>query len=723
MSVQKNPVAPLKDLRQVVQMQDGTGVKEEVKFDNGEFQWFVDQARQSYDASVEYFEATQLEQIERNLDNFASRHPADSRYHTEEYRYRSRTFKPKTRIAARQLEEDAAEIFFASQDLIDIRPVNKDSKEDAFVARVHKHMLMTHLEDNLEYFQFVMGGVQDAFKQGDVVSAVAWESDEGEGTNRPTWRLIPIENIHVDPAASWMDPVGTSPYVIEDMPMHIQSVQDRMAEPGEKPEGNQWRWSDVGVLLGASKRAELREGLRAKREGDTIDPLTSNTFRDVEEHMVVMVRRVILRVEGVDWLYYMVGGDLLLSDPVPLRDKAPWLRDGERDYQWGYAGVETHRVYKSAPAEWLQDLQAAANIGHNQRTDNITLALNKRYKVKRGRVLDLNSLRTSVPGGIYEVDEMDDVEPEQWADVGGASFYNEDRLTNDFDSLAGSFNQGSVASQRSLNETVGGMRMMAQGSGKARGYMVLTIAATWWGKVCDALFRMIKQYATEDEIIDAVDQMLADGEPVPDMQPLDLIKVPTKLKVNMRLGADPMTRMNNLMSVVANFRQTPIEMQVDWAELFKEGAAAAGFGDGDRFLVDTEGQDPQVAMLQQQIQEMQQIIEQKQVEQQGKMQIAQLSAETKRMSDQLKSQTALAIQEIKASIADQDRLIEAEQNEIDREELVLAREGLIHQLNVARFNMKKELRGLSEGDSESPAPGKAGEMARDDYGNLPGRTG
>ena len=707
-------------------MQDGEP-KDEVRFDNGEYQWFVDQARLSYDASVEYFEATQLEQIERNLDNFASRHPSDSRYHTEEYRYRSRTFKPKTRIAARQLEEDAAEIFFASQDLIDIRAVNKDSKEDAFVARVHKHMLMTHLEESLEYFQFVMGGVQDAFKQGDVISAVAWESvEEAEGQvkiNRPTWRLIPVENIHVDPAASWMDPIGTSPYVIEDMPMHIQSVQDRMAEPGEEPEGNQWRWHDISVLLAASKRAEVREGLRAKREGDTIDPLTSNTFRDVDEHMVVMVRRVILRADGVDWLYYMVGGDVLLSDPVALREKAPWLNDGERDYQWGYAGVETHRVYKSAPAEWLQDLQAAANIGHNQRTDNIALALNKRYKVRRGRVLDLNSLRSSVPGGIYEVDEMDDVEPEQWADVGGASFYNEDRLTNDFDSLAGSFNQGSIANQRNLNETVGGMRMMAQGSGKARGYMVLTIAATWWGKVCDALFRMIKQYATEDEIIDAVDHMLADGEQPPRIPPLDLIKVPTRLKVNMRLGTDPMTRMNNLMSVVANFRQTPIEMQVDWAELFKEGAAAAGFGDGDRFLVDTEGQDPQVAMLQQQLQEMQQIIEQKQIEQQGKMQLAQLSAETKRMSDQLKSETALAIQEIKAAIADRDREIEAEENDIKREELVLAREGLIHQLNVARFNMKKEMRGLKEGDAETPAPGNAGSMARDDYGTVPGRTG
>lgn len=747
-----NPSAPLKDVHGVVMLDEKEMARQQSENENP-LQWWIDTAREAYTASYNYYEVTMMRQHQDNLDNFQSRHPADSRYHGDMYRYRSRLFKPKTRIASRQLEEDAAEMFFGTDDLVSIKPVNINSKEDQFAADVQEHLVQKHLDESLSYFEMTLGGVQDAFKQGDVVSGVGWESAEQEKDrerdlttfdgesgdmlweagdtyaepvmeyNRPTFRLIPIENIHLDPGFVWNDPIGTSPYIIEDMPMHIQKVQERMAEPGQEPQGNQWKHVPTTVLLSATQATDSQESIRAKRQGDTLDPLSSNAYRTVEDHMIVMVRRVILDVDGEDWLYYMVGNEALLSEPVPLLEVAPWLKPGERDYQWGYAGIETHRTYKSAPAEWLKDLQAAANIEHNARSDNIALALNKRYKVKRNAVKDFASLRMSVPGGIYEVDDMADVEPEQWSDIGGSSFYNEDRLVNDFDALGGSFDQGSVASQRNMNETVGGMRMMQQRTGKARSYMLLTITVTWWQKVMDALHRMVIEYSTEDEVIDAVDELLADDEPVPGVQPLDLLKVKCRVKINMRLGSDPMSRMNNLMAIIANFADSPVAQRLDWDELFKEGAGAAGFGDGDRFMMPVDGMDPAMQQLVQENEQLRMMVETKQLEMQNKIEVAQVNAQARLQAEQMKGdmQRELALMERELKLLDHE--ISLAETDIKREELELAREGLIHQINTARFNMRKEMKDLSKQDAESNASGIAGTMARDDYGKVMGATG
>jgi len=63
--------------------------------------------------------------------------------------------------------------------------------------------------------------------------------------------------------------------------------------------------------LSESNDKDNREALRAKREGDTMDPLSTNAYRTVDEHQIVRVRRVILLVDSEDWVFYMVGGRFL----------------------------------------------------------------------------------------------------------------------------------------------------------------------------------------------------------------------------------------------------------------------------------------------------------------------------------------------------------------------------------------------------------------------------
>jgi hypothetical protein len=47
-----------------------------------------------------------------------------------------------------------------------------------------------------------------------------------------------------------------------------------------------------------------------------------------------------------------------------------------------------------------RDLQGELNEVRNLRLDNVKLAMNKRYFVKRGAQVDLRSLTRSTPGGV-----------------------------------------------------------------------------------------------------------------------------------------------------------------------------------------------------------------------------------------------------------------------------------------------------------------------------------
>jgi len=713
--------------------------------------FYVNLAREARDASVSYFEVTRQRELQDSLDNFASRHPSGSRYWTKGYEDRSRMFQPKTRIVARQLEEEAAQTFFSSEDLISVKPVNVNSQEDQFYASVHERMLKRRFEDDLPFFEMVIGGVQDAFKQGDVISAVGWESEEemqpigaydsnvfdgetgdmlhSQGDmrmepsikyNRPTFRLIPLEHIHIDPGANWADPIGTSPFVIEDIPMHIGNVKSRMTGLGTP---NGWYEYPETQILSATVKSDTQEALRAKRQGDTIDPMTQQGYRTVSDHKMVMVHRVIMQIDGEDFLWYTLGNLLILSDPIPLREAVLWLGEGERDYQWGFSQLETHRTYKPGIGELFKDLQGEVNVERNARADAIAQALARRYKIRRDSVTDYESLENMVTGGYYEVEEMDDVEQEQWSEIPGSSFFNEDRLANDLAAMGGSFDQGGIASQRNMNETVGGMRMASTAAGRSRSYIILTITATWWKKVCEDLLKMEKAFATEDEIIDAVDEVLADKEQVPDLQPSEIMEVKTRVSVNMRLGTDPMTRVGNLMGFTDQFMQTPFAPRIDYESLYKEGAGAVGFGDGDRFILPAQDDDPEKEQLRQQIAELEQMLETKQVETQAKVQVAEINQRGRMEQIEAQERTKIMIADLEHQIEQSEVDVKEAKTEIERNEHELNKEALIHQVNVARFEMKRELKGLTEQESESTASGKSGTLARDDYGKQPERTG
>ena len=456
-------------------------------------------AKDAYTSSTSYLDANYRRQWERNISLFQSEHPSGSKYHTQTYAHRSRLFRPKTRSAIRTNEAAIASAFFATEDVVSVYPENDSDENQRASATILKHLLQYRLTKTIPWFQTLVAAYQEALVFGSVVSHQYWEYKEEkvrikeplfddvgnvvlneDGTEAedsreetkvvkdcPYIRLIASENFRIDPAADWSDPVGTSPFVIEVIPMYIADVLEKMDEIDQKTGEPKWKRLTTGELLESSRKSEF-DSTRQTRQGNRQDPLAGRV-NDISEYTTVFIHKNIIRKSGKDWLFYTAGTQHLLTSPKPLQEVYPHLRNGERPYVMGSTTIEAHKCYPSSLIELTQDLQTAANDIANQRTDNVQLVLNKRYHIRRSSNIDIHALKRSVPGGSVMMDDpMTDVQIVNTPDVTASSYEEQDRLNVDFDDIAGNFSQGTVQTNRLMNETVGGMEML---SGQANSQM------------------------------------------------------------------------------------------------------------------------------------------------------------------------------------------------------------------------------------------------------------
>src|SRR5277367_1877234 len=159
-----------------------------------------------------------------------------------------------------------------------------------------KQLIEYRLDKSIPWFMTVMGGLQDAQTVGVTIGHIYWsyvgpdnEEEEkqpkmGKGyevapesnvvqmrpakkpktakKDKPCIDLIPIENFRFDPSASWVDPIGTSPYLIHLIPMYAMDVKARM-DTGE------WYTIADGAMVTAS--AGMTDSTRAARGKDAQD--------------------------------------------------------------------------------------------------------------------------------------------------------------------------------------------------------------------------------------------------------------------------------------------------------------------------------------------------------------------------------------------------------------------------------------------------------------------
>lgn len=570
-------------------------------------------AREAYNGSTNYFNASIRHQIEQDIRQFQGLHPRGSKYMADVNKSRSRIFRPKTRATIRKNEAVAAEAFFSTTDTVSVGAEDDNDPTKQASAEVMQQLLQYRLTKTIPWFLTCIGAYQDALTTGLVCSYQCWEYDAKKKIDRPKVKLVPIENVRFDPAADWTDPVGTSPYFIELIPMYVKDVQARMKQADPKTGQPKWKQADQATIMSAAKA--YGDTIRLQRETGRTDS-KDNQNQNISAFSIVWVHKNIVEIGGVDNVYYTLGTEFLLSDPVPL-DKR--YAHGKRPYVIGGAIIETHKNYWSSLPRISRDIQGEINDIANLRIDNVRFALSKRYFVKRNKQVDIRSLMRNVAGSATLMDDPEtDVKTVDFNDVTGSAYQEQDRLNLDFDDITGSFNGASVQSNRKLNETVGGMQLLDGSANQVSGYQLRTFVETWVEPVLRQLI-LLEQYYESDEVVLSLAGQRAQLVEKFGMNAVtdDLLMQELTLTVSVGMGnTDPKSQVQNFMQAMNSLHELLADGVLEQRglqikEVVKELFGKLGYRDGSRFFQSDQAQNPQVQQLQAQVQELTQKLMQK----------------------------------------------------------------------------------------------------------------
>lgn len=585
-------------------------------------------ANDAYSASTTFLDSYLRNEWQRSLEQWQGRHSADSKYMNDAYRGRSKLFRPKTRSAIRKNEASAATAYFATSDVVNIQPQDDSDPVQLVSAEIMNELVNYRLTKTLPWFITLVGAYQDAQVMGAVVSHQCWRYERGR-KDQPDIELIPLENFRISPAAKWFDPINTSPYCIWLIPMYLYQVRERMLQGDDKAGLPPWHDVSEKELLAASKPySDSTRLVREQRADIKTEEQLPSAFS------IVWVRMVVLNHAGEDWMYYTIGAEHLLSDPVSLA--AIYLHE-ERPFVMGIANLETHKIYPASVPAITRDIQSQINELANQRLDNVKFVLNKRYFIKRGAQVDLRSVTRNVPGSVTLMDNPEsDVIVHSTPDVTASAFGEQDRLNLDFDDLVGGFSGSSVQSNRNLNETVGGMNMLAQTGNAISEYQLRLFSETWVEPVLRQLVKLEQAYETDSVILGIA------GKKSQMMQKFGLNQVTDELlqseltvRVNVGVGAtNPQSQVERFffgLNSLATLFGPEASERINMEEVVAEAFGKLGYKDGKRFFNFGEQENQRIQQLQQQVQELMDKLNRKMSPEMEAAQIRRLEAERSKL--------------------------------------------------------------------------------------------
>ena len=574
--------------------------------------WLVNKAHELYTYSTDYLDANITNTWERNLAHFHNEHAPGTVYRRRDFR-RSSVFRPKTRANVKQSEAALANAAFSTLSLVSITAQDERSQKQKLSAAVNQELLQYRLENTIPWFLTVLGAWQDCKVYGVCITHQHWRyredtdvvpafDDQGkliietgpDGQDIPMGEQVTIvredkpacdnvapENFRFDPMCDWRDPANSSPYIVYMMPIYAGEALEMMEMVDPKTGKTTWRKYNLADILGT--RRQDYDRTRQAREGrERIDPADEqhgNEFTTLWAHMNIV------RVNGTDYVYWTMGTELVLTDPVPLREEYPWLEEGERPFRVGFATVETHRNYPSSDTEQSAGLQTEINAVANQRLDNVKLVLNKRYFVRRGSQVDLDALIRNVPGGGVMMNDPDrDVEVVNTPDVTGSSYQEQDRLSMEFDDLVGNFSPGQAQNQ---NQSVGGLSMIGSSANAVQDLSIKTFIETWMEPTLRQLTRLEQMYETDTVLLAlARDRSQAFERYGVSQLTDDLLTQSLTVRVNVGMGnTDPMRRVERLVFGVARAMEIPgMAARVKDTEIADEIFGSLGYKDSTRFF-------------------------------------------------------------------------------------------------------------------------------------------
>ena len=677
-------------------------------------------ARQCYQSSEDYFNASHRNRVMDAMARFRSEHPRGSKYSTDAFKRRSKLVRPKTRAMVRKREAAAIAAMFSTTDVVSITATNNGDAQAARDARIQDELLNIRLTGDDRWYKLVVGSVQDADRQGIMIGTSEWEYREstkyydhhdmvtGErtkhkvtspSTDRPGWRLIPGENFRFSPSANWLDIVNSSPYLIELRPTYVCDIRDYMNNPRARLKYR--NLSDAELLMGT--RSAAWDPIRVAREGNKLDRYDRNG--QINDFSTVWVHRNIIRIQGEDYVYDTVGTNVMLSNVVPLSALDP---RGYRPYVVGTAMIESHNPFPDGAVTLMAPLQDAIDVNSNLRIDANQMSTSGRMFVKRASGIDLNALARFSPGAAVEMDDVNSVRWDRPPPPPSSNFEENNLLNTEMDDLIGNFNQSSVAANKQLNETVGGMEMLGAVGSQMTEYDLHTAGKTFFEPLLRQILDLIKLYETDRVMAAMVGSKFA----VSETQYWAALQTPTSLALDVGYGAtNPMQRLSKLNTGLETMgKYFPyLMMMADQSEITSEIFGACGYPDATRFfpfLDQKDMEDPKYKTLIMQLNQMRMMAFPHIAEAQGRQQQGQAQAQGAIQSATIRSQSAervaaaanaaqIQLLQMKLEMAKVELQLEQEKNDMARDQLMMQREKLSSDIAIAQETMALEAQGTA----------------------------
>ncbi len=475
-------------------------------------------AVKSESQSVTYMQTAVRPKWARATRAYHNEHFDGSKYNSEQWRGRSKIFRPKTRSAVRKAMTNAAKALFGPGDVVAVVPQNEGNAFQTASASIKQELMNYRLsrttkKNGIRWFQISMGARQDSMLYGVCISKQLWRYRRDVARNRYTGILEEVvvedkpdivlyapENVLFSPTCDWTNPAQTSEYLILRHPMSISDAMTMLKNNAKKPGGLEFdeiSEEDLrGYASGTGAGPVDTIGTRAARH-DNNDP----NQRTTDANPVVWLDEVFMRVDGVDVVFWKLGSVRAISSAVEVVEEYPAF-GGERPVVIGFGSLEPHRPYPMSAVESWQQIQQEINDNVNLRLDHMKQVVTPLAKVKRGQKVDLKQVQArGSNSNIVMLNNMDDVDWAQIPDVPQSAFVENNYLNADFDDLSGSFNTGTVQTNRSLNETVGGMKLLASDANAVGEFDLSVWVETWVEPVLWQVLKLEEYYESDAMVL------------------------------------------------------------------------------------------------------------------------------------------------------------------------------------------------------------------------------
>lgn len=565
----------------------------------------------------------------KSWNSYNNQHSPGSRYKHENYSARSKLFVPKTRASVQKNLTAFATALFATNDVVSITAQREadprqQASADVLKADLNLRLDRTSHKSGIPWFWISMAGCIDAQVSGVVISKQYWEYEYVLDTvqvdqqpanvvdmagapvqsaqkkrvlrDRPQIDLQPPENVIVDMAAPFWSVIQDGSFLVVKIPMHVGDIKTMMKEGRQHMGGGAWYAIPDDVLGRAASDYSNTQVRTARDKGS--DRYSAQNNAKVNDLHIVWVHENFVRFGGRDYQFWSLGTEKLLSKPIETVDAYP-AHHGERPYVMGVGAIEPHNALPMSLVESIQPLQDEANDTRNLALDSIKQSISPIAKVKRGQKVDLRQLRKRGPDATIMVNDKDDVTFDIAPVNAAVAFEQMDRINVEMDELAGSFSTSSVQSNRNLNETVGGMKLMSGSAGGKTEFDLRVMVETWVEPAIRHVVWLIQFYESDDRLLAiAGDKAKLFQKYGIDKVDDDLLSEEVTVRVNVGIGsADPMQRLQKFFGSLSTLGEIaqfmPGQVIPKGKEIFDEAMGLTGYPEAERFF---EFKSPEQAM-------------------------------------------------------------------------------------------------------------------------------